>query len=229
MKPQLQTTAAGRAASRHAAPLLLKSRVVTVSDYKMALGIGVASGVLWYFVLARIHPFSGDKILILAGFLLFLPVATIAAAQRFFRGHVLHKFVKFGAVGVLNAGLDFFVFNMLISVTGLDRGISIVMFKSASFLAALFNSYWLNRTWTFDRQSASSWSGPELARFAAITVLGMLINVGMTSLIVNTMTPLLGLDQLRWDNVAVAVAAVLTLSWNFSGYKLLVFISPQGA
>lgn len=38
--------------------------------------------------------------------------------------------MKFGTVGVLNAGIDVFAFNMLISLTGLDRGIWIAMFKS---------------------------------------------------------------------------------------------------
>ena len=63
--------------------------------------------------------------------------------------------------GVLNARIDFLAFNMLISLTGLDRGISIAMFKSAWFLAAFCQQLRLNRMWTFDGEATSSWSGPE--------------------------------------------------------------------
>lgn len=81
MEPQLRTTAASHVASRHAAPLLWRSRAVTVRDYKIALGMGAASGVLWYFVLTRVSPLPGDKILILAGSLPFLFVTAGAAGD----------------------------------------------------------------------------------------------------------------------------------------------------
>lgn len=196
-------------------------------DYKIAFSIGSASGLLWYFVLTHLSLISGGKLVIAVSSLPFIFVLGVETANRFFRGQLFHKLAKFIMVGVLNTGIDFFVFNMLISVTGLDKGISITLFKTVSFLSALFNSYELNRLWTFDEEAAPSWSRQELIRFAVVTVSGLLVNVGTTSLIVNTTTPLFGLSQVRWDNVAAVAATASNFVWDFAGYKLFVFISSQ--
>jgi putative flippase GtrA len=201
----------------------IQSRAVTTRDYKIAFGAGTATGVLWFFVLARLSVFPGDKLVIALGSLPLLFVVGIAVANRFFLGQLVHKLAKFVMVGTLNSGIDFFVFNMLISATGIEKGISVMLFKAISFLSALVNSYGLNRVWTFGGEGAPSWTGQELMRFAAVTMSGLLVNVGTTSLIVSTTTPPLGLSQIRWDNLAALVATASNLVWNFAGYKLFVF------
>ncbi len=194
-------------------------------DYKIAFVIGVASSVLWFFVLRHLSLLSEGELVAAIVAIPFLFLAGIALVHRFFRSHVFHKATKFLMVGVLNTGIDFFVFDTLIAWTGHDQGIAITLFKSFSFFCALFNSYELNRLWTFDGEAEPSRTRQEFGRFAAITVVGFLVNVGTTSGIVAAIHPLFGLSQIRWDNVAAAGATVLNLVWNFVGYKLFVFKS----
>jgi putative flippase GtrA len=205
----------------------IDSRAVTTRDYKIAFAAGTASGVLWFFVLTRLSMLPGERLVTALCSLPIFFVAGVAVANRFFHRQLVHKLVKFIIVGVLNTSIDFFVFNMLMSATGTDKGISVTLFKTVSFLSALFNSYGLNRLWTFDGEGAPSWTGQELMRFAAVTVSGLLVNVGTTSLIVNATNAPFGLSQVRWDNLAALVASASNLIWNFAGYKLFVFTSPQ--
>lgn len=200
---------------------------MTSRDYKIAFAVGAASGVFWVFVLHRLSLLSGDKLAIAVVCLPFLFLAGVATAHRLFDAQLVHKFIKFVMVGVLNTGIDFFVFNLLIDVTGRSQGIAITLFKLASFLCALVNSYALNRLWTFEGEAAPSWMGQEFMRFAVVTLVGLMLNVGTTSLIANVTSPLYGLSQVRWDNLAAAVATASNLVWNFAGYKLFVFTSPQ--
>ncbi len=193
-------------------------------DYKMALGIGLAASVLWFFVFRHLSLARGETFAALAAIPL-LSVLGVALAHRWFHGHVFHKFAKFLIVGVLNTGVDFFVFDTLIVLTGSATGMPIVAFKSFSFLCALFGSYELNRIWTFDGEAAYSRTRKEFMRFAAVTLVGFLVNVGTTALIVGVMRPPLGFSQIRWDNVAAVAATALNLIWNFAGYKLFVFRS----
>ncbi len=194
-------------------------------DYKIASAIGLASSVLWFFVLRHLSLFPEGKLIAGVVAIPFLFLVAVALAHRLFHSHAFHKFVKFLMVGVLNTGIDFFIFNTLIAATGFDKGTPVALFKSLSFLCALFNSYELNRAWTFGAESAPSRTKPEFARFVAITVVGFLINVGTTSLVVNTMASPFGLSQIRWDNIAAIVATALNLVLNFIGYKLFVFTS----
>ena len=196
-----------------------------IRDYKFAVGAGLVASILWFFVLSHLA-IAGEGVLI-AG-LLALPlvfVIAIGLAHSIFKKGMVHKGIKFLIVGVLNTGIDFFIFNALIAYTGINSGSWVLTFKSISFVVALMNSYEMNRLWTFDAESAEKRSKEEFSRFATITLTSFLVNVGATALIANFIHPLFGLSQVRWDNVAAAVATILNLISNFIGYKLYVFIS----
>jgi putative flippase GtrA len=195
-------------------------------DYKIAFAIGAVSGALWFFVLGHLSLFGGWRFTVI--FIVpFLFIAIVALAHAIFRGQLFHKIAKFFIVGILNTGIDFFIFNTLIVLTGIDKGFTITLLKSTSFVCAMLNSYALNRAWTFDHESAPAWTKAEFMRFALVTFFGFLINVGTTSLIVNAIHPLFGMSQIRWDNVAAVLATALNFIWNFVGYKVFVFKSKE--
>ena len=198
-------------------------------DYKIAFVIGVASSVLWFFVFKHLALLTENKLLIAISFLPIACLAAVAVAHALFRGKFFHKAVKFLMVGILNTGIDFFIFDTLIIATGNATGLPVTLFKSISFLCAMFNSYELNRWWTFNDEAAPSRTKREFVRFAVVTIIGFLINVGSTSLIVAAVHPFPGISQIRWDNIAAAVATVLNLAWNFAGYKIFVFTTSNAS
>ncbi|HVN26392.1 MAG TPA: GtrA family protein [Candidatus Paceibacterota bacterium] len=198
-------------------------------EYAIAFLVGAASGALWFFVLQRLAVLAGWELVALAVAMPFLFVAGAVLARLIFREGIAARLIKFLMVGVLNTGIDFFIFDLLIAATGTDRGWSITAFKSVSFLCAMVNSYELNRLWAFAGESSARRTKAEFARFFAVTVVGFLLNVGTTSVLSNAVHPLFGLSQVRWDNVAAAAATVLNLAWNFAGYRLFVFNADKSA
>lgn len=197
-------------------------------EYRTAFLVGAASSVLWFFVLKHLSLLTEGELVAGVIILPFLFVLGIAIARHWFSGRMVHKLAKFLMVGVLNTGIDLFIFDTLIVLTGRATGTPIIAFKSLSFVCALFNSYELNRLWTFSGESAPRRTRNEFSRFAAITVVGFLVNVGATYGIVAAFAPPFGVSQIRWDNVAAVVATVLNLAWNFIGYKLFVFNANGG-
>ena len=124
---------------------------------------------------------------------------------------------KFVLVGSLNTFVDLGVLNLFIYATGIAEGVQFSLYKGIAFLVALINSYYWNKYWTF--QSAKG----RFVSFTLVSVIGLLINVGVASLVVNVVGPLGGATPALWANVGAIAATVISLLWNFVGYKFFVF------
>lgn len=129
---------------------------------------------------------------------------------------------KFLGVGIVNTAVDFAVLNGLIFLTGIATGAWFSVFKAISFSLATLNSYALNKRWTFFSQSAGSPS--QFARFIAINAVGLLINVLVASLIANSQVKF-GISPHLFANFAALGGVLMSMSWNFIGYKFFVFKS----
>jgi putative flippase GtrA len=130
---------------------------------------------------------------------------------------IVFELGKFGLVGAANTFLDLGVLNLFILITGASGGVLFSIFKTVSFLAAVANSYLWNKWWTFKAREGST------VQFFLVSALGLLINVGTASFIVNVFSPLSGITAEAWANVAAVTATLLSLVWNFLGYKFVVF------
>lgn len=131
---------------------------------------------------------------------------------------------KFGLVGVTNTVIDFGIFNLFIWATGLATGNSIYLFKVISVSAAIINSYIWNKFWSFNRPAIDEASArKEFAQFLMVSLFGLLLNTGVTSLLINGIGAPGSMDPKLWANIANAVASVSVLAWNFVGYKFFVF------
>jgi len=154
---------------------------------------------------------------------------TLLAATGIYIGFLLSriarfffKLAKFGAVGAANFAVDFGVLNFLIFVSGIASGWHFTVFKAVSFVVAVVNSFCWNRQWTF-RKKGGEKAGKDFIQFLFVSVVGLILNAGVASLIVNVIGPLGGVGEKTWANIATAVASIIVLSWNFLGYKFIVF------
>ena len=68
---------------------------------------------------------------------------------------VFFQVVRFVEVGILNTAIDFGILNLLIWATGITGGMSIAPLNAVSFLCATTNSYFWNRTWTFEKKEGA--------------------------------------------------------------------------
>ncbi|MBI2639540.1 MAG: GtrA family protein [Candidatus Sungbacteria bacterium] len=164
------------------------------------------------------------------GFWFLLPVLfSLFAAGAFFLARFFSKFwppllqfAKFAAVGALNFAIDFGVLNGLIFLTGIAAGSQFIVFKTISVVLAITNSYLWNKFWTFQDREIKG-AGREFLEFLIVTLIGIGINVGAAHFMVNILGPQGGIDPKAWANIGAGVSVVVTLFWNFFGYKFFVF------
>ncbi len=133
---------------------------------------------------------------------------------------VLRQVTKFIIVGGLNTFLDLAIFNFLIFSSGIAAGAGLSFFKGISFLAAVTNSYFWNKYWTFESGTKKEL---EFIQFVVISTIGLFINVGVLSLVVNTIGAPGAIAPALWANIGALIATAASLIWNFLGYKFIVF------
>jgi len=153
---------------------------------------------------------------------------------------IFYQLTKFSIAGILNASVDFGILNFLIFFTGINVGGFFSLFKAASFIVANTNSYIWNKFWTFRKESREEYrtddrtdvmgeqvaqkrSAKEYTQFLIVSLVGLGINVGAASLVVNVIGIQFGLSLSLWANIGAVAGSVLGLGWNFVGYKLIVF------
>lgn len=160
---------------------------------------------------------------------LFVPLLALLSAIGVGLGYLLSKIrpfffqlSKFGLIGVANTVIDLGIYNLFIFMSDVSSGYLIAVFKSFSVLAAIVNSYVWNKFWSFDKKETGN-VGEEFAQFLLVSLVGLLLNVGITAFIVNVIGTPAGVAEKTWANVGGLTASILVLTWNFIGYKFLVF------
>ena len=145
----------------------------------------------------------------------------------------LERFIKFALVGALGAVVDFTVLNImkiLFEQIGLGVGwnialdpqqIQLIAANTISFSTAVVSNFTWNRLWTFpesrDRPIAS-----QLAQFATVNVIGLVINTVILVLLDTYVFSLFFSDRLSY-NLAKAFAIGVVLFWNFGVNRIWTY------
>jgi putative flippase GtrA len=116
---------------------------------------------------------------------------------------------KFGVVGATGYVLNLLVFGLLNQGLGVYHLLAAV----ASFCVAVSNNFLLNRHWTF--QATEGHAGFQAARFFAVSVLALGVNLALLYLLVDVASA----PELPSQAIAVALA----MPFNFLGNKLWTF------
>lgn len=79
------------------------------------------------------------------------------------------QFIKFGLTGVMNTAIDFITFFILSSL-----GTTYYFAQIMSYSAGVVNSYFLNRTWTFEQKDRIN--KKEFIRFLTVNLVSLLLS-----------------------------------------------------
>lgn len=112
--------------------------------------------------------------------------------------------LKFAVVGLSNTAIDACLYFML------TRGLAAppVPAKAISFAAGVLNSFYWNRSWTFQASG-------DLASFAISNILALGVNVGGMYVCLQAFN--------LPEALALALATSLSFVWNFAISKFFVF------
>lgn len=121
-------------------------------------------------------------------------------------------FIRFAIVGVINTGIDFFVFTALNSLFGIHYAICQV----AGYSSGVISSFILNRVWTFSDQKADKKLAVQFSQFVFVNIISLLGSLAAIRLFVNVF----GLNVYIAKIFATLIAQVL----NFTGYRFWVFM-----
>jgi len=191
-------------------------------DVILAALIGFLNGIFFFSILKETEikiPYSWTLPVI---FPIFSTLGLFIASHIGKKILIIFQAAKFFLVGTLNTFVDLGVLNLLMWTFKIYRGAFYSVFAAISFLAATTNSYFWNKFWTFEKRKESL-KTKEFLKFLVITTIGLGINVGVASFIVNVIGPKFGLTEKIWANVGKIIAAFFAFIWNFLGSKFIVF------
>jgi HAD superfamily phosphatase (TIGR01668 family) len=95
---------------------------------------------------------------------------------------------------------------------------------TCSASVAILNSFFWNRMWTFNIRGSED-RGAQLRRFFLISLIGLVLNVLITSFVTHVLPgPSDSKPNLR---IATVVAAMIVAMWNFTGQRLYAFRSSN--
>jgi len=134
---------------------------------------------------------------------------------------IILQFLKFVLVGLANTAVDFGILNFLMNATGIYSGQSIFFLNSVSFVVSVTHSFFWNKFWTFKVKKTDATK--EFLQFLLVSIVGLLINGAIVYMITTWIKPMFGFSEITWANIAKASATIISLVWNFIGYRFIVF------
>jgi len=192
------------------------------TDVIISIVIGFLIGVFFFIVIKNIEIEIPHSWLLL---IVFPPLALLGMFVVSFLGKkflIIYQAGKFALVGALNTFIDLGILNILIWFTGIATGLWYSVFKGISFLIATINSYFWNKHWTFEK-GEKAFAPREFSKFLVVTIVGLGINVGIASIVVNVLGPQWGITAKMWATFGALTATLLAWVWNFFSSKFIVF------
>ncbi|MEK7130930.1 MAG: GtrA family protein [Patescibacteria group bacterium] len=199
-------------------------------DLILASAIGLSSSLMMIFVgrnLSGENDFFKTAISYSGYLLAIFPMLCILwiIAMRFaskFIGVGVYQFGKFILTGGFNFLLDATVLNFFIFSTGIMTGLPQSGFKSVAFVFGVISSYLWNKYWSFSGISKGH-KKKEIYQFLAVTLTSFILNISIDYVFVNMVGSFWNMSPALWAQFSAVLAATIAMTWNFIGYKFIVF------
>ena len=201
---------------------------ITKIDYIIGGLVGFLAGICVIPTAYNLGAHSAAKLLALPWI-----VALVFAAGMWIAGVLARRmsfftqFSKFVAVGFLNTAIDFGMLNLLSRILGISAGFILGGVNIPGFVVAVSNSYFWNKLWVFQERRQGESLFQDFPKFFAVTAIGLLINSAIVIAVTTYVPPVFGVSKALWLNLGKVGATVVTLIWNFAGYKFFVFRSEK--
>jgi len=137
----------------------------------------------------------------------------------------LWQFARFSAVGLLNTLIDVITLNILLWRFPTHSANLLLVYNSFAYCLGALNSFCLNKYWTFKQRNVLN--GGEVARFAVMSVTGILCSDSILWLVARLLHPLIT-NGLLWANISKGTAIIGTMTISYLSMRLWVFSKSEG-
>ncbi|MEK9158181.1 MAG: GtrA family protein [Patescibacteria group bacterium] len=196
---------------------------------KKDLGFAVLTGLITGLIFWRVFEFLGASLVYGISWGALVVIIPILWILGVLLGYLLggwmqffNQFGKFVAIGFTNAAVTFGTLNLLISKTGYTDGGGYAFISGVGFIFGLLSSYVWIKYWAFDA-GRSGGGKAEFFKFVSVSLVALLFNVVTSSVVVNLIHPVLGLDLKQWANIGAIAGSAVGLIFSFVGFRTAVF------
>lgn len=199
----------------------------TKKDHLLVSIIGSVFGLFFIPILENIKP-SQWQLNFIAGTGLILGFVVFANLSLWVAGVIgkkhpsVFQFAKYAATGAMNSSTDIGILNLFSLTFQVFSGSLIILFNAIGFSVAVINSYFWNNLWVFKKEG-SVLSLSEFFKFLSVTISGLVINTIIVYIVTTVIGAPISISPALWENIAKLIAVPASITWNFFGYKLLVF------
>ncbi len=134
----------------------------------------------------------------------------------------VYQLAKFLLIGSLFAIFDLIILNFLMEYFGISKEdvFKYSVFVVISFVMATTAKYIADKYWVFEKGEREKMC-LEFGVFFVVTIISLVIQLGVSSVIFKLTTPFL--IALVAGNIGKIAGIVVAATWNFLGYKFIVF------
>ena len=125
-------------------------------------------------------------------------------------------------VNLTGAGIDYGLLFLFSKFTGVTRGNWIIPLNMISFSVATIYTFHFNKKWSFGDHNPLDY-GKKFSLFVIVSIVGLVVNTSVLRLISTNVQPLAGFSPVQWLFASKVAASLCSFTWNFSGYKVVVF------
>ena len=165
--------------------------------------------------------------LFLALWFILMPLASVSGLYfsyrlAIFKWPIIFKIGKYGIIGWLNTFLSAGIFNLLMLLTGVAKGLIVDIFIVVAFAITITHSFFWQKFWIFGANRTNK-AKIEYVKFFIVTTATSLFNIFLLHIIINTIGAPQEVDLKVWANIAFAILIPAAFFGNFFGYKIFVF------
>jgi putative flippase GtrA len=135
---------------------------------------------------------------------------------------IVFQISKYGIIGLLNTVMTAGIFNFLMLLTGVAKGLLVDVFIVVAFAITITHSFFWQKFWTFSANHTNK-AKIEYVKFFSVTTATSLLNIFLLHIIINTIGAPRGVDLKVWANIAFVILIPVAFFGNFFGYKIFVF------
>jgi putative flippase GtrA len=142
-----------------------------------------------------------------------------------------NRFLRFAVVGVIGAVVDFGTFNILVNLIHMVP----IWASVCSFAAAVVSNFLWNRFWTYP-DSRSKRVSKQIVQFLMVSLIGLGIRTPLFAWLEHALNQLCAnvlpknfflSSTFVGHNIALAVAVVVVMMWNFYANRLWTYNDVQ--